>query len=211
MDRLPRIVAFSGSTRRPSRSRNLAVSIAENVSRWIDVSIEAYDIGDAGPGVAAFSRAELGADALKIVEAIEQADAIVAVTPVYKGSYTGLFKHLIDFVDPRALVNKPVVVGATGGGHRHALIVEHQLRPLFGFFSALVVPTAVYASDHEFVDNQVAEKTVVERVELAASQLALLLEAHGETRLSRQTDAVRAAAFESAVVREPRLRAVGAL
>ena len=133
---------------------------------------------DAGPGLgAAFSRKQLTHEALRIIEAIEQADAIIATTPVYKGSYAGLFKHLFDFVDPQALVNKPVVVGATGGGHRHALIVEHQLRPLFGFFSAMVVPTAVYASEHEFVDGTLADAGVRERVTQAGTQLALLLAA----------------------------------
>ena len=103
------------------------------------------------------------------------ADALIAITPVYKGSYSGLFKHLFDFVDPNALLNKPVVIGATGGGHRHALIVEHQLRPLFGFFSALIVPTSIYAADQEFIDGEIADAGVIGRVQSAVSQLAGLL------------------------------------
>jgi FMN reductase len=177
MSRQPRIVAFTGSTRRPSKSRALALAIAAGVEGRLDVRVEAYDIFDAGPGLgAAFSRPELTPEAHRIVEAVEQADAVIAITPVYKGSYAGLFKHLIDFVDQNALINKPVVIGATGGGHRHALIVEHQLRPLFGFFSALIVPTSVYASDHEFVDGAVADAGVLQRIDSAAAQLALLLE-----------------------------------
>lgn len=176
MARQPRIVIFSGSTRRPSRSRGLGLAIAERVEEGIDVRIDAYDVVDAGPGLAAgFARSELGREALRVVEAIEQADAVIAITPVYKGSYSGLFKHLIDFVDPNALSNKPVVIGATGGGHRHALIVEHQLRPLFGFFSALIVPTSVYVSDHEFVDGTITDAGVVARVDTAADQLTQIL------------------------------------
>lgn len=176
--RKPRIVAFSGSTRRPSKSRALAEAIGNAVSAQLDVDIRVFDVLDAGPGLgAAFTRHQLTPEAAAIVDAVENADALIAVTPVYKGSYTGLFKHLFDFVDQNALVNKPVVVGATGGGHRHALIVEHQLRPLFGFFSALVVPTSVYASDHEFLDGRVIEPGVRDRIELAGTQLALLLAA----------------------------------
>jgi FMN reductase len=174
--RKPRVVAFTGSTRRPSKSRALAEAIGASVRGQLDADIATFDVVDAGPGLgAAFTRHQLTPEAAAIVDAIEQADAVIAVSPVYKGSYTGLFKHLFDFVDQNALANKPVVVGATGGGHRHALIVEHQLRPLFGFFSALVVPTAVYASDHEFLDGRVVEPTVLERIEQAGTQLALLL------------------------------------
>lgn len=64
-------------------------------------------------------------------------------SPVYKGAYTGLFKHLFDLVAPAALKGKPVAIGATGGGARHALVVEHAFRPLFGFFGALALPTAI--------------------------------------------------------------------
>lgn len=172
----PRIVTFTGSTRRPSKSRALALAIAAGVSNQMDVEIESFDVFDAGPGLgAAFTRKALTPEALRVVEAVEQADAVIAVTPVYKGSYTGLFKHLIDFVDPNALINKPVVIGATGGGHRHALIVEHQLRPLFGFFSAMIVPTSVYASDHEFTEHLITDAGVLDRIGSASSQLAHLL------------------------------------
>lgn len=184
--RKPRVVAISGSTRRPSKSRTLAEAIGSSVRAQLDADVQVFDVFDAGPGLgAAFNRRDLTPEAAAIVDAIEQADAVIAVSPVYKGSYTGLFKHLFDFVDQNALANKPVVVGATGGGHRHALIVEHQLRPLFGFFSALVVPTAVYASDHEFLDGCVVEPAVLDRIEQAGTQLALLLAAQWQAAHAR--------------------------
>jgi FMN reductase len=175
-DRKPHLVAISGSVNRPSKSRALAEAVAQAALARIDLTFSAYDLIDAGPGLgAAFTRAELSPSAAAIVEAVEKADAIIAVSPVYKGSYTGLFKHLFDFVSPTGLVNKPVVVGATGGGHRHGLVVEHQLRPLFGFFSAMTVPTSVYASDHEFQNGVPSDATVKERIDLAGAQLATLL------------------------------------
>lgn len=187
-DHRPHIVAISGSVNRPSKSRALAEAVAEAASERLDFDFHAYDIIDAGPGLgAAFGRDQLSADAVRIVEAIEGADALIAVSPVYKGSYSGLFKHLFDFVSPTALVNKPVVVGATGGGHRHGLVVEHQLRPLFGFFSALTVPTSVYASDQEFRDGQPHNAVVRERIDLAAAQLAALLSARRIGQRDRST------------------------
>jgi FMN reductase len=175
---LPRLVGFSGSPRRPSKTRSLVERLAAEVALRQQVRLDIYDLSDAGPGLgAALQRKDLTLPAARIIDAIEQADALIIGTPVYKGAYTGLFKHAFDLVDPRALVGKPVLLTATGGGTRHALVVEHALRPLFGFFEALTVPTAVYASDADFVDGQLAEAGVLARVNTAAQQLANLIEA----------------------------------
>src|SRR3954469_7762320 len=173
---LPRLVGVSGNLKQPSRTRSLVEAVAAAVARRRDIDLSVYDLLDAGPGLgAAYTRGELTPDAARVVEAIETADALVVGTPVYKGSYTGLFKHLFDLVDPGALADKPSVLTATGGGPRHALVVEHQLRPLFGFFTALIVPTAVYASDQDFRGTVLAEAKTLERVVVAARQLGQLL------------------------------------
>jgi FMN reductase len=173
---LPRIAGFSGSPRRPSKTRSLVETVAAEVASHRPARLEVYDLSDAGPGLgAALQRQDLTLPAARIIDAIEQADALIIGTPVYKGAYTGLFKHAFDLVDPWALVGKPVLLTATGGGPRHALVVEHALRPLFGFFEALTIPTAVYASDADFVDGQLAEAGVLARVSTAARQLANLI------------------------------------
>ena len=173
---LPRIVGFSGSPRRPSKTRSLVETVAAGVASHRQVRLDIFDLSDAGPGLgAALQRKDLTLPAARIIDAIEQADALIVGTPVYKGAYTGLFKHAFDLVDPGALVGKPVLLTATGGGPRHALVVEHALRPLFGFFEALTVPIAVYASDADFTDGQLAEAGVLERVSTAAQQLAGLI------------------------------------
>jgi FMN reductase len=173
---LPRIVGFSGSPRRPSKTRSVVETVAAGVASHRQVRLDIYDLVDAGPGLgAALQRQDLTLPAARIIDAIEQADALIIGTPVYKGAYTGLFKHAFDLVDPRALVGKPVLLTATGGGPRHALVVEHALRPLFGFFEALTVPTAVYASDADFVEGQLSEAGVLARVSTAVQQLANLI------------------------------------
>ncbi|WP_404862337.1 NAD(P)H-dependent oxidoreductase [Georhizobium sp. MAB10] len=173
----PKLVVFSGNTRRPSKSRLLAGAIAEEVLRRVEVEIKTIDLSELGDtSLAGWDSGKVGEPLKAIVRAIEEADALIAVTPVYKGSYTGLFKHVIDGVNPEALNGKPVIIGATGGGFRHALVVEHQLRPLFGFFNAQIAGAAVYASDGELVDPDITDVALVSRIRLAAEQIVPLLE-----------------------------------
>jgi FMN reductase len=173
---LPRIVGFSGNLRRPSKTRALVEAVGAEVGRRNACRLDVFDVIDAGPGLGASMRREdLSLPAARIIDAIERSDALIVGTPVYKGAYTGLFKHLFDFVDPQALAGKPVIITATGGGLRHALVVEHVLRPLFGFFTATTIPTAVYASDADFENGHLVAAGVLTRLNDAAAQLTALL------------------------------------
>lgn len=167
-----RLVGVSGSARRPSRTSALVEALGREMSRRRETEFTLVDVAGIGPGLGAFSRSELPQEGEAALRAIEAADALIVGSPIYKGSYTGLFKHLFDFVDPLALVGKPVILTATGGGRRHALAVEHQLRPLFGFFSALTLPTAIYASDEDFSDGVLCDRETLDRVGQAAAELA---------------------------------------
>jgi len=178
---VPHVVLLSGNTHRPSKSRGLAEFLGEKLAERTAVRLTQLDLIDAGTGLgAAYFRSQLPDEARQVLETIEKADALIVATPVYKGSYPGLFKHLVDLVEIDALVNKPILVGATGGGHRHALVVEHQLRPLFGFFSALVSPTTIYASDPEFTEGVPTHPQLLERIAQAVGQFAGLIEARAE-------------------------------
>src|SRR5919199_1688258 len=83
-------------------------------------------------------------------EAVAQADAVIAVTPVFSASYSGLFKTFFDVLEQGVLDGKPVLVAATAGTARHSLVIEHALRPLFAYLHALVVPTGVFAATDDF-------------------------------------------------------------
>ncbi len=109
------------------------------------------------------------------MRAIEAADLLVVASPVYRASFTGLFKHLFDFVGQYALIDKPVLLAATGGSDRHALMLEHQLRPLFGFFQAITLPIGVYASDADFTNYEISNTDLQERIELAVARARPLL------------------------------------
>ncbi|MEV4936507.1 FMN reductase [Streptomyces zaomyceticus] len=84
------------------------------------------------------------------IDAVTGADGVIAVTPVFTASYSGLFKSFFDLIDPAALTGTPVLIGATGGTARHSLVLDHALRPLFAYLRALVVPTAVYAASEDW-------------------------------------------------------------
>lgn len=85
-------------------------------------------------------------------QSIIAADGVIAVTPVYNGSYSGLFKLFFDALDPRALIGRPVLLAATGGSQRHSLMVEHTMLPLFSFLKADISPLPVYATSADFAE-----------------------------------------------------------
>jgi FMN reductase len=171
------IVGFVGSTSRPSRTRLLVEQAVGQVAARTGGRTEIFDLVDSGRDFGtAFTRHELSEAARARLAAIENADALVVGSPVYKGSYTGLFKHVFDLVEPERLLGKPVLLIATGGGHRHALMVEHQLRPLFGFFGALTVPTAIYAAPVDFKEDGSFAADLVARLRDGVGQLAFFAE-----------------------------------
>jgi FMN reductase len=108
----------------------------------------------------------------EVLDALSAADGLIAVTPVFNASYSGLFKSFFDVVDEQALVDKPALIGATGGTPRHSLALEHAVRPLLAYLRALVVPTAVYASTEDFASGDATAGSLSERVERAGRELA---------------------------------------
>lgn len=173
--RAPRIVGFCGNTWRPAKSRMLVEAVAAGLLAQQELETEIVDLVDAGCGIAAFTRTGLDPSARAVVEAIEQADGLVIGCPVFQGSYPGLFKHVFDLIGPGELRNRPVLLTAVGGGLRHSLVVEHQLRPLFGFFEACTVSTAIYASSSELAPDEPLAPMIAARLANAVEQFATLL------------------------------------
>lgn len=165
------IVGFAGSSGNPSKTRALIETAARKAGQRFDAEASTYDLTDLQPSLGQASRIEdLSPAALAVVQRLLEADALILGSPVYKGSYTGLFKHLFDLLDPAALVGKPVLLVATGGGDKHALVVEHQLRPLLAFFEAATLPTAVYASTADLTEGQPTAPALLARLDRAVGQ-----------------------------------------
>lgn len=109
------------------------------------------------------------------LDAVVTADALIAATPTYKASYSGLFKAFFDLVDEGALENLPTVVAATGGSPRHSLVLDTALRPLFSYLKALTLPIGVYAATEDWADASLQG-----RIERAGAALAGMLGAGSE-------------------------------
>lgn len=170
-----KILGVCGNTQRPSRTRALVEAVAASLAGRHGHEAEIVDLVEVGQSLAAAGGSPAAGAVGRIVAAIEAADALIVGSPVYKGSYSGLFKHVFDLVPPHALAGRPVLITATGGGPRHCLVVEHQLRPLFGFFEASTAPTAVYASEADFTASVPADPALLDRIALAADQFARLM------------------------------------
>ncbi|ENO86091.1 FMN reductase [Thauera linaloolentis] len=166
-----KVVAVSGGLQRPSRTLSLVEALIDALGEQAPISVRLIELGSIGPRLAgALYPSQLPDDVRADIAAIESADFLVVASPVYRASFTGLFKHLFDFVDQNALIDVPVLLAATGGSDRHALVIEHQLRPLFSFFQAHTLPIGVYGSEAEIRDYEVSSPALQARIDLAAGR-----------------------------------------
>jgi len=179
-----RVVAVSGSLTDPSRTTALVEAIAAEFGHILPIEAHVIRLNHLGPHLAGtLSRKQLPDVAEAELERIEAADLLIVATPVYRASFTGLFKHLFDFIDQYALVDTPVLLSATGGSDRHALIIEHQLRPLFAFFQSIVLPLGVYAQDSDFENYQITNEQLTERIQKAVARALPLVKSSFAERL----------------------------
>jgi FMN reductase len=108
-----------------------------------------------------------------VLDTVLAADALIAVTPVFNASYSGLFKLFFDVVERDALAGMPVLVAATGGTPRHSLVLDHAMRPLFAYLGAATVPTGVFAAAEDWGQGATpADTALAERIDRAATELA---------------------------------------
>ncbi|MFD1151298.1 FMN reductase [Saccharothrix hoggarensis] len=156
----------------PSSTQLLATRLTEATRRRLpDVEVRTVPLRDVARDIAdnlvtGFPGARLRA----AVDDVVGADAVIAVTPTFNASYSGLFKSFVDVLDPDSLAGKPVLIGATGGTERHSLVLDHAMRPLFAYLRAVVVPTGVYAASSDW-----GAAGLPARIDRAAGELADLV------------------------------------
>ena len=114
------------------------------------------------------------------LDAVLAADGLIAVTPIFSASYSGLFKLFFDLMERDGLAGKPVLIAATGGTARHSLALDHAMRPLFAYLNAAVVATGVYAATEDWGrSGATAEDSLVERIDRAALELSVAMTVRG--------------------------------
>lgn len=188
-----RVAVVTAGLREPSSTRMLADRLAEatvsaGTARGEQIEIEVVDLRTiAGALTSALMSGVQSPEVSAATTAVTTADAVIAVTPIFSGSYNGLFKTFFDLVDDGALAGTPVLLGATAGTPRHSLAIDHALRPLFAYLRALVVPTGVFAATDDFgqVGSRPADDVAPldQRVERAGAELVDILLARGHKQV----------------------------
>ncbi|MGW6961804.1 FMN reductase [Streptomyces chartreusis] len=171
------LAVVSAGLRLPSSTRLLADRLAEATRRHLEgqgaqVDVEVAEVADHAQDLVGYLTTGYPSDGLRqAFETVARADGLIAVTPTFTASYSGLFKMFFDCLDDTTLVGKPVLIAATGGTGRHSLVLEHAMRPMFAYLRAVVVPTAVFAATEEWGGGD-SQEPLVRRIERAAGELA---------------------------------------
>jgi FMN reductase len=162
----------------PSSTRLLAdrlatAAVAALRERGEDATVEVVELREHARDVAdAFVTGFPDAALRAAVATVTGADAVIAVTPVFSASYSGLFKSFVDVLEKDALTGKPVLLAATAGTARHSLVLEHAMRPLFAYLRAVTVPTAVFAASEDWAGGDGTSAELSRRITRAAGELA---------------------------------------
>lgn len=196
------LVAISAGVGVPSSTTLLANRLTEAVGAECDVrggpartrviELREYAVDIANAMVTGYAAPRLA----ELVESVTAADGLIAVTPVFTASYSGLYKSFFDVIDNTALDFKPVLIAATGGTSRHSMVLEHAVRPLFSYLRARVAPTAVFAGPGDWGAGDDGVAGLDRRVDRAATELAALMGASGEAVTDPRAGRTEARSFE---------------
>lgn len=179
---MTKIVTISSGLSEPSSTRLLADKLSESVkAQFGDAQVITVNLREHAHDITDAVLTGFASPALQhVYDQVNAADGLIAVTPIFKASYPGLFKSFIDAMEPDVLIGKPVLLGATGGTARHSLAIDFALRPLFAYLQTVVVPTGVFASPHDWGSDGSSALSV--RADRAAGEFVSLLKGAGTGR-----------------------------
>jgi FMN reductase len=173
-----RIAVVSAGLSNPSSTRMLADRLAAETVKalaghGIEASIDVIELRDYAHDITNNMLTGFAPPALETaINTVVSADALIAVTPIFSTSYSGLFKSFIDVLDPDALTGKPVLIGANAGTARHSLAIDYAIRPLFAYLHADAVSTGVFAASSDWGGAGDEVAPLARRVEKGAAELA---------------------------------------
>ncbi|WP_409436021.1 FMN reductase [Mycobacterium sp. SMC-14] len=175
-----KLIVISGGLREPSSTRLLADRLGAAVRAEVgQVDIEVIELRHLARAITdamltGFASPELE----EVFDAVAGSDGVIAVTPTFNATFSGLFKSFFDVLPEQTLDGTPVLIAATGGTQRHSLVLDHALRPMFCYLHALVSPTGVFAATADFGADG-SGSGLPERIAKAARDFARLLRASG--------------------------------
>lgn len=162
------VTVLCGSLQRPSRTLTLCESILSQLQQHVTIQSQVIEISQIGKQLGqCLSFRDLPPEMFALFEQLKKTDLLIAASPVYSASYTGLFKHFVDFMGMDALAGVPVLLAATGGSPLHGLVIDQQMRPLFAMKQGLTLPLGVYATESDFTDYKVTSPALEQRISLA--------------------------------------------
>ena len=175
------LVAVNAGLSEPSSTRMLVDRLTDDAASLVrsqggDVDVQIVDLRDLAVDIGrSLATGFATGGAGDAIRSVQDADALIVATPVFNASYSGLFKSFFDLVDVDAMEGKPVLIAATGGSPRHSMVLDHALRPLFGYLRTVVVPTGVYAASEDWASTSGDTATLSDRIRRAATQLVALM------------------------------------
>lgn len=184
-----RLAVVTAGISQPSATRLLADRLASATvealeADGIEVEVEVFEARDLARDLVDHLLTGFPGPRLRsAIDAVTGADGVVAVTPIFSASYSGLFKTFFDVLEMDALRGMPVALGATGGSERHSLALDHALRPLFAYLGAAIVPTGVFAATIDWGDPGAATE-LARRIERTGQQLAGAVAARTRPRVA---------------------------
>jgi FMN reductase len=176
-----RITVLSAGLGVPSSSRLLADQLASASERRLadagyEVSVDVVELRDLAVDIANNFVTGYAAPRLaEVIAGVEASDGIIAVSPVFSASYSGLFKSFIDVLGPKSLDGKAVLLGATGGTDRHQMVLDYAMRPLFSYLRTRTSPTGVFAGPQDWGNTDDGGSPLSTRIDRAAAEFAALL------------------------------------
>lgn len=142
-----RVITLAGSPRFPSRSTSL-LTLCQRALEARDVEVIPWNIQNFEPDDLINARFDAPA-LLALREDLLAADGVIVATPVYKASFSGALKTLLDLLPERALEHKVVLPLASGGSVAHMLAVDYALKPVLNALKAQEILHGVFAEDHQ--------------------------------------------------------------
>lgn len=176
-----RLAVVSAGVSQPSSTRMLAdrlssATVERLAADGVEVEVQAFDLRDVAQDIMNAMMTGFPSPKLEtVIDAVTGADGLIAVTPIFTSSYSGLFKSFFDIIDNRSLAGMPVMIAATAGTARHSLALDYALRPLFIYLHSVVVPTGVFAATDDWGDSGDGATALHARIERAAGELASLV------------------------------------